>query len=140
MSSGLHWEHFDRGADVGVRGFGWSRAAAFEQAALGLAAVVVEPSDVREVEWLDIRVAADDPQLLLADWLNAVLTEMSAQRMLFCRFHVALHGDTLTARVAGEPVSLERHRLRGDVRAASHAEALVTFEGERWIAQAVLGL
>jgi SHS2 domain-containing protein len=28
------WEHFPHGADVGVRGFGATAAAAFEQAAL----------------------------------------------------------------------------------------------------------
>lgn len=32
MASNLHWKHFERGNDV--RGFGWSRAAAFEQAAV----------------------------------------------------------------------------------------------------------
>ena len=28
-----HWEHFDHGPDIGVRGFGATQAAAFEQAA-----------------------------------------------------------------------------------------------------------
>jgi len=139
MSFDPHWEHFDRGTDVGVRGFGLSQATAFEQAAHGLVAVLADPSGVRVVQWLDIRLTGDDPQLLLADWLNALLTEMSAQRMLLCHFHVTLLGNQLSARVAGEPAALDRHRLRGDVRAASHAEALVTFDGERWIAQAVLG-
>ena len=38
-----HWEHFDHGADIGVRGFGPTEAAAFEQAALALTAVVADP-------------------------------------------------------------------------------------------------
>ena len=29
----IHWEHFDRGSDIGVRGFGATEAAALEQAA-----------------------------------------------------------------------------------------------------------
>lgn len=36
----LRWEHFPHGADIGVRGFGPTMAAAFEQAALAMTAVV----------------------------------------------------------------------------------------------------
>ena len=38
-----HWEHFPHEADIGVRGVGNTRERAFEQAALGLTAVVVDP-------------------------------------------------------------------------------------------------
>jgi tRNA nucleotidyltransferase (CCA-adding enzyme) len=34
------WEHFEHGADIGVRGLGTSKAGAFEQAALALMAVI----------------------------------------------------------------------------------------------------
>jgi SHS2 domain-containing protein len=34
-----HWEHFLHDADIGVRGIGPTLAAAFEQAALAMAAV-----------------------------------------------------------------------------------------------------
>jgi len=36
------WEHFEHGADIGVRGFGPTLAAAFEQAAL----VAVATTDI----------------------------------------------------------------------------------------------
>ena len=140
MASDSPWEHFDRGADVGVRGFGESQATAFEQAALAMTALIVEPSGVEPLAWFDLQVVAADPPLLLAGWLNAVLTEMSAQRMVFCRFQVTLVGNALSARLAGEPLSIERHRLRADVRGASHADSIVVFEGDRWMAQAILGM
>ena len=48
------WEHFPHAADVGVRGFGKTAAAAFEQAALALTAVVttagIRPSVSVEVK------------------------------------------------------------------------------------------
>ena len=140
MASDSSWEHFDRGADVGLRGFGESQAVAFEQAALAMTALIVEPSGVEAREWFDLELVAADPPLLLTGWLNAVLTEMSAQRMVFCRFQVTLEGNALSARLAGEPLSIERHRLRADVRAASHADSIVSFEGARWMAQAILGM
>jgi SHS2 domain-containing protein len=36
------WEHFSHVADIGVRGFGSTMAASFEQAALALTSVVAE--------------------------------------------------------------------------------------------------
>jgi SHS2 domain-containing protein len=39
--SGAHWEHFAPAADVGVRGIGPTREAAFEQAAFEQAALAL---------------------------------------------------------------------------------------------------
>ena len=36
------WEHYEHGADIGVRGFGGTKAEAFEQAGLALTAVVCD--------------------------------------------------------------------------------------------------
>ena len=44
----MRWEHFEHGADVGVRGIGPTPASAFEQAALALTAVITEPDAVSE--------------------------------------------------------------------------------------------
>ena len=37
------WEHFPHDADMGIRGIGHSKAEAFEQAALALTAVTLDP-------------------------------------------------------------------------------------------------
>ena len=42
-----HWEHFKHGADIGVRGWGASKAEAFEQAALAMMAVITAPEAVQ---------------------------------------------------------------------------------------------
>lgn len=41
-----HWEHFEHGADIGVRGIGATKASAFEQAALALTGVITDPQHV----------------------------------------------------------------------------------------------
>jgi len=50
------WEHFDHGADVGVRGVGPTKEAAFEQIAVALTATITDPAAVRplpeEIEYL----------------------------------------------------------------------------------------
>ena len=40
------WEHFPHDADIGVRGFGPTVVAAFEQAALALTAVITDPGHI----------------------------------------------------------------------------------------------
>jgi tRNA nucleotidyltransferase (CCA-adding enzyme) len=47
-------EHFEHGADIGVRGFGPTRTAAFGQAALALVAVVTDPFGVAPKESVDL--------------------------------------------------------------------------------------
>src|SRR5512143_3414372 len=97
-----HWEHFEHGADIGVRGIAATKAAAFEQAALALTAVVTDPGTVVGRRAVEIRCEAPDDELLFAHWLNAVITEMATRRMLFGRFEVQIDGHRLRARAFGE--------------------------------------
>ena len=92
-----HWEHFEHGADIGVRGFGATKAEAFEQAALALTAVITDPARVRRAAGRAIACEAPDDEMLLAAWLNAVVYEMAMRRMLFGRFEVVLDGTRLAA-------------------------------------------
>ena len=74
---------------MGVRGFGATKAEAFEQAALAMTAVIADPSAVAPLERVAVRCEAPDDELLLAEWLNALVYEMSARRMLFSRFDIS---------------------------------------------------
>lgn len=49
-----HWEHFSHAADMGLRGYGDSKAQAFEQMALALTATVTEPERVAPLQSVDI--------------------------------------------------------------------------------------
>src|SRR5450830_218699 len=83
------WEHFEHGADIGVRGLGASKASAFEQAALALMAVITEPGRVAARDTVAIACEAADDELLLVGWLNALVFEMAVRHMLFARLRVA---------------------------------------------------
>ncbi len=100
---------FPHGADIGVRGTGATRAAAFAQAATALAGAMVEPDRVVPSDMVSITCTAPDDRLLLCDWLNAVIYEMAVRQMVFRRFDVTLDGQTLTGRAWGEPVHPPRH-------------------------------
>lgn len=133
------WEHFAHGADIGVRGFGATKAAAFEQAALALTAVVTDVSTVASQEAVEIRCESPDDEMLLADWLNAIVYEMAVRSMLFGRYEVQIDGTCLQARAWGEPASVARHHPAVEVKGATYTALRVApLEQGGWVAQTVV--
>jgi SHS2 domain-containing protein len=120
------WEHFSHGADIGVRGVGRSLEEAFEQVALALTAVVTPPDEVRSLETVELDCDAPDRELLLIDWLNAVVFELSAHGRIFGGFEVHLEGNRLTARCTGEPLDPDRHQPSVEPKAATFTELEVS--------------
>ena len=132
------WEHFPHGADVGVRGFGASRAEAFEQAALAMTAVLTEPANVRAQQVVAVSCAATDAELLLVAWLNELIYQMAIRSMLFGRYCVHIEGTRLRAQAWGEAVDVARHEPAVEIKGATCTELRVVFEDGHWIAQTVL--
>jgi tRNA nucleotidyltransferase (CCA-adding enzyme) len=134
-----HWEHFEHGADIGVRGIAPTKAGAFEQAALALTAVITDPAGVNPREGVDFACEAPDDELLLVAWLNQVVSQMALRRMLFGRYQVQLDGHRLEARALGEPASVERHQPAVEVKGATCTSLRVgPVDGEGWLAQTVV--
>jgi SHS2 domain-containing protein len=134
-----YWEHFSHVADVGVRGFGRNMDEAFEQAALALTAVITEPGSVRPEQMVDLACAAPNPEILLADWLNALVFEMATRHMLFARFEVRISGQRLTAKAWGEAVDNARHQPAAEVKGATLSELEVARDADgRWHAQCIV--
>lgn len=132
------WEHFDHGADIGVRGLAPTKAGAFEQAALALTAVITDPRQVRQLEVVEIRCEAPDDELLLVRWLNAVVTEMATRRLVFGGYEVRLDGRELVARARGEPASVARHEPAVEVKGATCTALEVGPIDGGWLAQTVV--
>ena len=135
----MSWEHFKHGADIGIRGCGNSRPEAFNEAALALTAVIVDPAAIRADTPIAIRCEAPDDELLLIDWLNALIYEMATRQMLFGCFEVALAGHALVARAWGEAVDRERHQPTVEIKGATYTELRVEQRGDgTWVAQCVV--
>ena len=132
------WEHFPHGADIGLHGVGATKAEAFEQAAVALTAVLTDPSEVRPEIPVPISCSATDDELLLVEWLNALVFEMATRRMLFGAFDVQLDEGQLTAVASGEPIDPERHAPAVEVKGATCTELSVKQEGPLWHARCVV--
>lgn len=133
-----HWEHFEHGADIGVRGLGPTKADAFAQAAVALTAVITDPTRVTASESVEIDCEAPDDEQLLTEWLNTLIYKMAVKRMLFSRFDVNLAGHHLHARAEGESASVARHHPAVEVKGATFTAVRVTPTHGGWMAQTVV--
>lgn len=132
------WEHYEHGADIGVRGFGATMAEAFEQAALALSAAVADLRTIGQFEAVTLECEAPDDELLLAEWLNALVYQMATRRLLFSRFAVKIDGQRLHAQAWGEAIDPERHHPAVEVKGATYTTLRVARHGEGWVAQTVV--
>ena len=133
------WEHFYHMADIGVRGRGRTLPEAFEQTALALTAVITEPELIQPKKVIDISCSAPDHELLLVDWLNAIIFEMATRKMLFSRYEVSLQDDQLKGRAWGEEIDIARHQPTVEIKGATYTELKVAQEtDDNWLAQCVV--
>lgn len=139
MNRQIKWETFAHEADIGVRGNGATLAAAFTGAAMAMMSVICDPARVGAGETVIIECTAPNEEVLLVDWLNALVYEMATRRMLFSRFEVSIGDRHLLATAWGEPVDVARHRPAAEVKGASFCELAVRQEADgRWTAQCVV--
>lgn len=138
LDTGGRWEHFPHDADVGIRGFGKTPAEAFANAGLALTAVVTH-APVQTPQSIDVRCEGDDLELLLVDWLNAVIYEMAVRRMLFGHFAVRIEGGQLDATLQGEPIDVARHAPACEPKGATYTALKVAADSHGlWSAACVV--
>jgi tRNA nucleotidyltransferase (CCA-adding enzyme) len=134
-----HWEHYPHEADMGIRGVGDSKDEAFAMAAMALTAIITDPGNVLDEIPVTISCDAADDELLLVDWLNAIIYKMATRRMLFSRFEVHISIHHLQAIAWGEQVNIDRHQPVVEVKGATYTDLHVyqTNKGQ-WLAQCVV--
>ena len=115
------WEHFEVEADVGVRGWGDSRAAAFAEVTLGVFALLVDPAEVEAREVREVRAQADSPEALLVAWVDECLYVHDIEGFVVHEAEMTVCTDTLAhGLLRGEPVDPARHRVGTVVKGATY--------------------
>lgn len=132
------WSHLSHDADIGVVGIGPTKAEAFRQAALALTAVVTDPNKVASVHAVPVMCEAPTDELLLVEWLNALIYEMAVRAMLFGDFAVEIDGGALRATAYGEAVDIERHEPAVEIKGATLTALQVMQAPDGWRAQCVV--
>jgi SHS2 domain-containing protein len=132
------WAHFSHEADIGLVGIGPTKAEAFRQAALALTAVITDPAHVRADVAVPIACRAPNDDLLLVEWLDALIYEMAVRSMLFGEFDVEIAADELRATARGETVDRERHEPAVEIKGTTLTALKVESIGLGWRAQCVV--
>lgn len=135
-----YWEHYPHEADMGVRGVGRSLGEAFEQAALALTAVITDLALVMPVASIEVTLEPSDDEMLLVDWLNAIVYQMATSHMLFSLFEVRITDDgKLHGVMTGEILDMARHQPAVEVKGATFTDLKVHQKSPgEWIAQCVV--
>jgi len=121
----------DHPADLGIEAYGRTLAESFEQAALGLISVILDPATVRQVEARKVELNGTDTEQLLVKWLAEILYLYDGQRFVSVNFSIAsISPNHLCANVGGETFCEERHLTRLDVKAITYHQLSVRQDKE----------
>ena len=132
------WEHFPHDADIGLVGIGPTKAEAFRQTALALTAVVTDPNAIRSVTAVPLVCGAPNDEMLLVEWLDALIYEMAVRSMLFGDFEVEIRDGELRATAWGEAVDPDRHEPAVEIKGATLTALRVVPAAGGWRAQCVV--
>jgi len=134
-----HWEHFEHGADIGIRGIGSTLEQAFEQAAVAMTTVITNLDLVSASKVVCIHCEAPDTELLFVSWINELIYEMSAHHLLFNRYEAIIHDGKLSASAFGEAIDPEKHQPAVEIKGATFTELRVFQQADdSWIAQCIV--
>ncbi len=135
------FETFEHTADLGLRIRAADLDTLFAEAAQALFSVLVEDlATVRPAQAVEVRLEGEERDLLLFDWLKALLYHFDAEHMLFGKFAVAVRDDGLTATAWGEPLDRSRHVLDHEVKAITYHGLRVEPVADGWLAEVIVDI
>lgn len=116
----------DHPADLGIEARGETLPEAFENAASGLMAVILDPENIVARESRQVSLNAADQEQLLVRWLSEILYLYDGEGFVSGEFSVSeLGGNSLKATLRGEMYSPGVHTSRRDVKAVTYHQLLV---------------
>jgi SHS2 domain-containing protein len=129
-------------SDVAFEARGETLADLFAAAAEALlAATLANPEAVEARHSARVSLAEPDLELLLLRFLNELVFLRDARGLLLRARRLAVEQDgeaRLEGELAGEPIDRARHRLEGDVKAATAHGLAVVHEAGGWRATVTL--
>lgn len=132
-------EQIDISGDVGLRIRGKSLEELFENAAIGMVALMTDTARIRTTEQREISLKVESYENTLVQWLNELVFLFDAYGFTGKEFSVSFQGDTFSASVSGGIFGPERNGQKLLIKAAtyhnlslrkinSHWEATVIFD------------
>jgi len=122
----LRFKPLNHPSDVGIVAFGKTPKEIFENAAFGMFSMMAELLAVEKKITLPVNVTGEDLESLLVNWLNELIYDEDAKRLLFSEFEITkISGTQLEANVRGEKIDLSRHVFYRPIKAATYNQLQV---------------
>ena len=137
----MNFEILDHTADIGIRAWGETLAALFENAALAVESVGVEMEHVQQRSAYPMSATGEDRESLLVNWLNEIVYYVDGRRLVMSRFQVnSLTEKHVAALGWGEPRDAARHPPRIVVKAATYHQLRIYQNSDGWVAEVYLDI
>lgn len=134
-------EVFEHTADLGLRIRAANLETLFAEAAAALFSVIVmDLNSVRPERQVEVRLAADSPDMLLVDWLRELLFHFDSEHLLLSRFAVELNANGLHGTAWGEPLDRGRHELEHEVKAITYHGLRLEQTADGWLAEVIVDI
>ncbi len=108
---------------------------AFELAAKALIDVMIDVDKVDSKEEFSVSVEGHDLENLLYNWLEYVMIMLVSDHIALNRFRVSIineSGYTLDAKLYGEPLNLDKHNYKVEIKGVTYHMMSIQKEGDRY--------
>jgi SHS2 domain-containing protein len=126
------YREIEHTGDLAIEVTAPTRSELFRRAALALAALLVEPSNVENAEARTIEITAGDDIDLMHDLLTELLQLFAADSFIWCHAAVEEQGRTLHVIMQGESFDPSRHTSRGEIKAVTYHQLTVEKVSDEW--------
>jgi len=120
----MTFEYLEHEADLGILANADTLEQAFEEGAKAMFNAMVDIARVKPAVKSEVSVSAESVDSLFVEFLNALLTKVDTEGMVFSRFRVRILKEEtycLTAEAWGEPLDQKRHEVKTEVKAATYS-------------------
>jgi SHS2 domain-containing protein len=138
------YRFLDHMTDAFIEAYGTTLEEAFENAAKALCDTMIDLKTVRPKREIILSAKGNDLYSLLFDWLDKVMLLLVADGIAMSQFSVKIkqrnNSYLLEGTARGEPLELDRHRYKVEVKAVTYHEMEIKQEKSLITARFLLDL
>jgi SHS2 domain-containing protein len=132
------YEILDVTADIGILAYGEDIRAVFENAALGMFSLIVDPETIKVKETVNVIVESTNLEDLLVAWLNELLFIFETKEFIIkeCRI-LEMDEKHLIAEIRGEHYNPAIHPRNVHIKAATYHNLEIKRYNSNWSARVI---
>ena len=121
MMDSNKFEYFDVTADIGIRAWGNTINELFENAAIAVTSLIIDPNNIEKKIQKDIQVHGNDLSSLLINWITELLILRDSEGILFSSFKVEISKDKKSLRVKALGNNVFSVKFEMDIKAITYS-------------------